>query len=142
MNVTVYLPDEIGQKAKAVDLNFSRLLRNAIEDEMQKIATAEKHLREESTEIDLPLYDEDGNDYVGTFEGRKLGEVGIEAYYMKDDGDVVVYNADKMDYVTFDGIDDPALEEHLQTFPEGPSEEREDRVRLMNRLNIKPRIAI
>lgn len=30
MNITVYLPDEIGRRAKAADLPLSRMLRDAI----------------------------------------------------------------------------------------------------------------
>jgi len=38
MNITVYLPDDIGKQAKEAGLPFSRLLRKAVESELAKLA--------------------------------------------------------------------------------------------------------
>jgi hypothetical protein len=38
MNHNVYLPDEISERAKAAELNLSRLLRDAVTDELKRRA--------------------------------------------------------------------------------------------------------
>lgn len=38
MNITVYLPDVLGKQAKDADLPLSRLLRAAVEYELDKLA--------------------------------------------------------------------------------------------------------
>ncbi len=35
MDINVYLPNELGAKAKEAGINFSGLLRNAVVDEME-----------------------------------------------------------------------------------------------------------
>lgn len=37
MKITVYVPDHLGQRAKAANINFSRLLRGALEVELDRI---------------------------------------------------------------------------------------------------------
>ena len=36
MDITIYLPDEIGKWAKEQDLGLSRMLRDAVEDEKRR----------------------------------------------------------------------------------------------------------
>lgn len=42
MNITVYLPDKLGQQAKELNFPLSRMLRAAVEAELEKIARIDK----------------------------------------------------------------------------------------------------
>lgn len=140
MNLTVYLPDDLGRRAKEAGLKgqYSQLLQQAIEDELMKLENAEKHLRGEMTEVELELVDKDGNEYVGTFEGRRIGSTGELDVYLKDDGAVVVHDLEQSEYVEFDERGDPALEEYFSGVQIGDPEA----MALMRELNITPRVAI
>jgi len=72
MKINVYLPDEIGEKAKETGLNLSGLLRSAVEDELMKLE-AQAKLLDESKEIKLTdLIDDEGRFYTGRFNGSQI----------------------------------------------------------------------
>ena len=97
MNLNVYLPDEIGQRAKADELNLSRMLRNAL--------TAEFKRRDAMAEAvsDTQTYEFEWNtealgEYTARVTGRQIwpdGEVGptdhLAVYVTSDERVVLVY---------------------------------------------------
>jgi hypothetical protein len=95
MNVNVYLPDELGEKAKAGGLNFSRLLRDTIE---HRLALVERHRDEpaiaaalkNAATVELAVENENGDVYTLEFVGVPLSE-RVEDVYLAEDGRVVVY---------------------------------------------------
>lgn len=73
MKLNVYLPDEIGDRAKAADpeLNLSRLLRAAVEAELdrrERVST----LLTDSVEHELRLSNSEGVPYTGVLTGKLL----------------------------------------------------------------------
>jgi post-segregation antitoxin (ccd killing protein) len=62
MRLTLYLPDELGQRAKDADLNLSRLLREAVERELRGEAQGpaveiERHGASVEIRVGLPVDD-------------------------------------------------------------------------------------
>ena len=97
MDITVYLPEDIGQWAKTKNLNLSRLLREAVE----RLRTEEQEM--ESTLkgaelVKLPVEDRDGRSYTLRFTGVALAEHRTGEVYLTDDERVIVYDSDKSDY--------------------------------------------
>ncbi len=83
MNVNTYLPDELGERAKAAGLQFSTLLQAAVTDELERIEARSKTLAEPET---YEIYLEDRNDglgrvvdsvpsgaYTGRITGKQIG---------------------------------------------------------------------
>ncbi len=110
VNITVYLPDELGAKAKAAELPLSRLLRAAVEDELERRDTVEKTLSETQT-YELEVLDEEDRPYTGRLKGKIIAsddtrtpvaceDPGFMArerrstVYMTDDERVIVYDED------------------------------------------------
>lgn len=90
MKVTVYLPDEIGEKAKQHELNLSGLLRAAVEEEiMRQEAVAENS--DGMEEIILDLKDDNDLTYRGRFTGKLLVEDGHGYLYRKEDGTLLFH---------------------------------------------------
>jgi post-segregation antitoxin (ccd killing protein) len=98
MDVTLYLPDEIGRWAKESGINLSRTLRDALEALMTRAAAAT-----EADEIRLELEDKEGRPFTGRFTGREVAE----CVYSTDDDRILFYDADRKEIVT---IDDPVEE--------------------------------
>ena len=126
MKLNVYLPDDIGARAKAAELNFSGFLRSAIEQELYRLDALAK-LEDGMTEHELELEDDDGNNYIGTLIGKQLAE----DVYLTDDDRLIWYDTDKLRYWE---IQNP--EEELKNLPQ------EDYVTVLHALGLKPRIAI
>ena len=67
MDITVYLPDEIGQRAKEHELNLSRLLRDAVTEELSRRGAVAETLKDsEVYEIEL---EGDAGYYTGRITG-------------------------------------------------------------------------
>lgn len=64
MDITIYLPDELGKWAKENDLNLSRMLREAVE--------AEKHRRDARAEIS-----DKGFQRIEAYDGQKERDVAF-----------------------------------------------------------------
>lgn len=102
MNFNVYLPDDLGQRAKDADLKLSRLLRSAVTRELARREAMSETLGEPTLyEVEM---EEDGFPYVGRIEGKLLAEAGIYAIYLAVDGRVIAYQPDDK-FVTV--LDDP-----------------------------------
>lgn len=90
MDITVYLPDELGQWAKAAGVNLSGELRRALlaerrrqEETAATLANASEHL----------LSIEDGDlSYMARLSGTVIAEQGDTTVFVIDGGEVVVYD--------------------------------------------------
>ena len=104
MDITVYLPDELGQWAKANDVNLSRMLRDAVtEEQMQR--TAIEATSATATEHKLDIEGDEGA-YTLRFTGTRIAEDRDVEVYLTDDEDVLVYEADKERYSILTDVED------------------------------------
>ena len=81
MNIVVYLPDAIGEKAKAAELPFSHLLRAAVEKELIRREAIANTLQ------DVKVYEE----VIDTKNGVVLGRITGKQIAENDRGDVRAY---------------------------------------------------
>ena len=113
MDITVYLPDEIGGRAKEAGLKFSALLRAAVFGELNRLA-AVKSAAEGAEERELELeHPETGHPYTGRIVGTLLGGNGEESVFLTDDERVIVYDSGKLEYWAFDADAEDELAEAL-----------------------------
>lgn len=92
MNLTVYLPDDIGRRAKDEGLPFSALLRAAVIEDLER-RDALTRAAGEAREVVLDLEDSNGNGYEGSFVGRCIAEGRSDvAAYLTDDERVLLYD--------------------------------------------------
>lgn len=85
-----YLPDDLSERAREADLNLSRLLRQAVEEQLERISAMTTI---QSDEYIVGIVGEDG-DY---FDGRITGELvydldGVYSYYLTNDGRLLGYD--------------------------------------------------
>lgn len=99
MDITVYLPDELGQRAKAENVNLSRLLRDTLEAQFREDDTMAAVL-DDATQFTLALENEDGIGYRGRFTGKLIARGEAVEVYLTDSGNVLVYDPDKLTYWT------------------------------------------
>ncbi len=118
MNVNLYLPDELGARAKEAGLlgalagpargALSRLLQDAVTDELARRDVTATTL-ETTTPIELDLVDAVGHDYVGRINATLIAENernDVEVY-LTDKENVVAYDRDRKQYTV---INDPETE--------------------------------
>jgi hypothetical protein len=107
VDLTVYLPDEIGVEAKEAELNFSRLLRAAVTEELQRRRKVEQSLKD-AKEFELAL-EKDGRAYKGRLTGARIAshESRDVDVYLTDDERVIVHDIKRGDYWE---IEDPGEE--------------------------------
>jgi hypothetical protein len=89
MDITIYLPDDIGQRAKAEDLKLSRMLRGAVEKELAKRDAMAAALSDDiqTYEVDVRLADEETGQirpFVGRITGQRLYSDTAEIYLTAD----------------------------------------------------------
>ena len=113
MQITVYLPDEIGEKAKGAGLNLSGLLRTAVIDELERRRAMEATL-DELVEYEVDMVDDEGRSYIGRITGKRIA-VGSrdEEVFVTDDERVLVYDPNDEGRRMCAEVEDPA--EDLQT---------------------------
>lgn len=97
MDITVYLPDELGERAKAVQLPFSRLLRDAVTKELNRKAAMSKTLSA-SQEYKVAVEDKDRRVFTGRITGRVIAVSGDLTVYLTDDERVLVHDAFRTKY--------------------------------------------
>lgn len=109
MDITVYLPDEIGKRAKAADpeLNLSRLLRGAVEQEL----TRRKRLAEltkDAAEHELSLQTAEGEPYTGVLTGSQLTEENRRGgmIFLATDGRVMYYDSGRSEVTEIEDAGD------------------------------------
>lgn len=99
MNITVYLPDALGESAKAARINLSRTLRDAIEDQLERQATINQTLAGASV-YELKLQDERGQQYTGRLTGVQIAaerDADVEVYLTIDER-VIAYRPSLASY--------------------------------------------
>lgn len=110
VNITVYLPDEIGERAKAAELPLSRLLRDAVTTELERRAAMSETLTESETH-EVGLRDKAGRIYYGRITGAMLAHESDShrdrGVFLADDGRVILVEGDKGSYRV---VDDPVEE--------------------------------
>lgn len=136
MDITVYLPDALGKRAKEADLKFSRLLRDAVEKELANMETLANM---ESREIKLEAHDPDaqGETIFVRFEGELIFSLGDEvSAYRKKSGGIVMHTFGR--YEVLDEADKEEIEDYLtrQGLPD------DLRVEASRRLGVTPTIDI
>ncbi len=105
MDVTVYLPEDIGKRAKAEGLNLSRLLRDAVSQELERRDAVSKALEDPKT-YEVALEDRDGRGYVGRITGKEIAfdDRAEKTVYLTTDERILVHDAHRNDYFE---VDDP-----------------------------------
>lgn len=96
MDIKVYLPDDLGKRAKKADIKFSALLRAAVEDELMHQETLANNATD-MAKIILDLEDKEGRSYKGRFTGVLLAEDDDFAVYQKEDDTLLVYDKNQGD---------------------------------------------
>jgi hypothetical protein len=94
VDITVYLPDELGRTAKAEGLKLSRLLRRAVEDELMRRKKMARTLKEPQT-FELDMADE-GVGYIGRIKGRRIAtdrRGDVEVYLTNDERLLAYYRS-------------------------------------------------
>lgn len=101
MDITVYLPDEIAQRAKAQNVNLSRILRDALTDRFAKEDAVSITLDSAET-ITLDLQTEEGRAYRGRLTAVLIGRAATEPIdiYLRRNGEVIAYRPDDGTLVT------------------------------------------
>jgi hypothetical protein len=100
MDVTVYLPDEIGAWAKENEVNLSGTLREAI----MAMRIREETLKD-SDEIHLNLVSEEGRSFVGRFTGKLLVSTEQVDVYLTQDERIFVHTGDTVIEVLEDDLE-------------------------------------
>jgi hypothetical protein len=96
MDVNCYLPDELGERAKAAELNFSALLRSAIFEELEHreaLAEASKGAEEHLLDVET---DERG--YTARLVGKSVAydERGDVEIFVTEDERVFAYDRNRL----------------------------------------------
>jgi hypothetical protein len=108
VDFTVYLPDEIGQRAKELPRGtLSQLFRTAVTDELERRDTMSETLSNPK-EYEVTIEGESGV-YTGRITGKEIAyqERGEVTVYLTDDNRVIAHDGEKLDYhVLEDPVDD------------------------------------
>ena len=100
----VYLPDGLGERAKAAGLNLSGLLRAAVEQELSQME-ALKNIDEDIYEV--PVETDTGHRVTGRITGKYIGEDSSgDQWYLTSDGRLLMWK-ESTRTVTGDLLDDP-----------------------------------
>ena len=106
MDITVYLPDEIGARAKEAGMNLSRTLRDAVESELEHMS-AMKEITKDPQEWLLNLVTPDGEPYEGRIMGSLLCENGRgDQVLVTEDERIILYNPHQARYDVLGEEDD------------------------------------
>lgn len=104
MNITVYLPDALGQRAKneKTKIEFSRLLQGAVENELKRRHAVSTTMENTQThELDVETKN-------GSITGRIVGSLIAESHdvqvYLTQDKRVIAYDTNRLRY---EELDDP-----------------------------------
>ena len=94
MNLTVYLPDELGRRAKEAELPFSRLLRDAVSEELQRAAELER--LNEGSEAEMKTYKlkvgKGDKLWLARFKGIRIAATDNLDIYRTENSEIVLYN--------------------------------------------------
>lgn len=112
MNINVYLPDELGAQAKEAELPLSRILRDAVTQELERIG-AMKTATDGMEEITLDLVKE-GVGYKGRFTGKHLAGGDRYDVYLADDERLIVHDTHENRYWEHDATDEDDVAEAVE----------------------------
>lgn len=107
MDVTVYLPDELGNQVEERDWprgTLSRMLQDAIRARIAEEDAVATTLKDAEV-VKLRLENEEGHAYVGRITGALIAEQAELEVYLTDEENVVVYDSGKRRYWV---LNDPA----------------------------------
>jgi hypothetical protein len=116
VDITVYLPDEVAQRAKAQNVNLSRVLRDALTAQFAEEDAVSATLERAKT-VTLELKTEEGRVYRGRLEATLIGKdagTGTDVY-LRQSGEVITYRWEDRRFWT---VADPA-NELLAVLPTG-----------------------
>lgn len=101
MDITIYLPDELGKWAKEHNLGLSRMLRESVEDEKRRRDAAAKAAADDFARIEV--YD-DKRDREVSFQGREIGYADYldQTAYLTPKNAIVVHSADRQQLWIYD----------------------------------------
>lgn len=103
MDITVYLPDEIGTRAREQGLNLSRLLQDAVEIELA-------HRDAMATLLHAPqTYRLDADGTTHRLVGTKIVEDGDLAVFLTEDERIFLHDAGRLQLFEIDEDWDPPL---------------------------------
>jgi post-segregation antitoxin (ccd killing protein) len=113
VDITVYLPDKLGQQAKAAEVNFSGLLRAAVTAELERRAAVSKTLEGSTKEHLFTLEDEEGRPYDARLVGREIAHDDRDsvAVYLTEDERVILVDLDNGKYWRLENPEDELREE-------------------------------
>lgn len=84
MDFSVYLPDQIGERAKKEELKLSRMLRDAVIKEFERRDATEATLSSAQT-YEFEMVTEEGRPYIARLTGARIaGDAGVGAYLTTD----------------------------------------------------------
>jgi hypothetical protein len=131
VDITVYLPDEVAQRAKAQNVNLSRVLRDALTAQFAEEDAVSATLEEAKT-VTLELTTEEGRDYRGRMEATLIGKDVVRGtdVYLRQSGEVITYRSEDRRFLT---VADPA-NELLAVLPTG------EYIAAMDALGIMPEV--
>ena len=131
MDITVYLPDEVAQRAKAQNVNLSRVLRDTLTAQFAEEDAVSATLVKATT-VTLELKTEEGRDYRGRMEATLIGKDVVRGtdVYLRQSGEVITYRSEDRRFLT---VADPA-NELLAVLPTG------DYIAAMDALGILPEV--
>jgi hypothetical protein len=113
VDITVYLPDDLGQRAKDRGVNLSRMLRDALADQFaREDAMAQTLTSQPPKTIALDLVDPEDRGYKGTLEATRITDSEDPEVYLTAGGKVILYDPDKRAVWE---VDDP--EQDLRDLP-------------------------
>jgi hypothetical protein len=99
MDLTVYLPDEIGERAKEEGINLSGMLRAALIAELERRSKMRTAVDAPDT-YEVRLVNPDGGEYTGRITGKLIDREGDWEIYLTSDERVVIYNQFKCEHET------------------------------------------
>lgn len=113
MDINVYLPNELGERAKHQELNFSRILRAAVTRELDQRDAMNDALGDEvqTYEVEIPYHDDESGETVpviGRITGRELFDDGDVAVYLKSDRQILILWKSIHEVGKFDDAQDAA----------------------------------
>jgi len=105
MDITVYLPDDLGSWAKDNKVNFSATLRAAIEDQRKQQAAVATALKDASTHDLSIAEDATGKSYTARLHGILIaGELGNDTSVVFLGKDELIYVYDAENSRLYDGV--------------------------------------
>ena len=101
MDITIYLPDDIGERAKREPgINLSRLLRDALTDEFARRDAVSDTLSETQNTYEVDVEDENGRAYTGRITGHQVAQDDRNnlLVFLTQDEHVILYDTNRLQY--------------------------------------------